>query len=80
MQQSELETQQRLKRLEDAVLDDDDTGNSILDGNIKEVKATLSEQTDEELVDLRAAEVEGKNRAGVLDAIDAEIEGRQTAE
>lgn len=80
MQQSELETQQRLKRLEDAVFDDDDTGNSILDGNINEVKATLSEQTDEELVDLRAAEVEGKNRAGVLDAIDAEIEGRQTAE
>lgn len=45
----------------------------ILDGNVEEVKAALAGKSHVDLHALRKAEVAGKNRAGVLSAIDAAL-------
>lgn len=42
----------------------------LLDGSIDEVKAGLHGQSHDDLVRLKAAEQDGKNRKGVLDALD----------
>ncbi len=43
----------------------------VLDGSVKEIVAALQEMSVEDLQALREREVSGKNRKGVLDAIDA---------
>lgn len=56
----------------------DDLGStaSILDGQAKDIVAALSGQTDEELSALISAEQAGKNRKGVLAAIEDERANR----
>lgn len=48
-----------------------------LDGTVDEIAETLGGKTDDELEALRTAEVNGKSRKGVLNAIKAEQEGRK---
>lgn len=43
----------------------------VLDGSVKEIVAALQEMSVEDLQALREREAAGKNRKGVLDAIDA---------
>lgn len=45
----------------------------ILDGNVGEVKAALEGKSNVDLLELRKQEAAGKNRAGVLTAIDAAL-------
>lgn len=52
-------------------------GDEFLKRNVDEIKADLEALNDEELITYRAAEVAGKNRAGLLTAINAEVEKRK---
>lgn len=46
----------------------------LLDGSIDDLKAGLAGKSKDELNALRAAETDGKTRAGALSAIDAALE------
>jgi hypothetical protein len=48
-------------------------------GTVAEVTADLGTKTDEQLAQIKADEEAGKNRKGVLDAVDAELAAREAA-
>jgi len=84
MHNSQLEMERRIARLEKAVglpeeADEAEEPSdllSVLDGNIGQVEAALPDRTDDELLELREAEQNGKTRDGAIRAIDAEIARR----
>lgn len=45
----------------------------LLDGSIEDVKTGLAGKSHDDLLKLRAAELEGKKRSGALDALDSAI-------
>lgn len=51
-----------------------DDQNKLLDGTVDDVTAGLSGRSHDELLKLRTAETAGKNRKGVIDALDEAIE------
>lgn len=60
------------------IMDTNNNDDALVAGTVAEVTANLGAQTDEQLTAMRAAEVDReKPRKGVLDAIDAELEGRK---
>lgn len=48
-------------------------------GTVAEITADLGTKTDEQLAQIKADEEAGKNRKGVLDAVDAELAAREAA-
>lgn len=59
------------------VMDTGSTNAGLADGTVAEVTKDLGTKTDEQLAALQAAERDGKKRAGVLNAIQDELDARK---
>lgn len=68
-----------LERVDGKGGDAEDEWNEFLDRTIPEIVADLEASTDEELAAHLTAEEAGKNRKGVTEAIEKEIEARKAA-